>query len=487
MSKKLKSIIIGLVVLLLLGGVVALLMLMPEKTDEDSSIGSSSEMESFELYSIKEKGDIKSVQITNEKGSYEISRVGEDKYAINEYDGLLQLDADYASVISSVMGMTSFNKIEEDSTNAKDFGLDNPVATVKVVTKDKEYEVSYGINSPDGVYTYTQIKGDDAIYAMSASSVAYAFKNQEQYLDKLILEAFNKEDPDSIPTIKSMNIYREDLIAPIKVVELTGSEKEEGSKTMANPYKMVSPIESAMSTNTSEKVIYNLFGLTAQEVIVGNPSEMILAEYGFDDKSPRAELKYNNSAITLIAGNAVTKEDGTASDTHYVYVPENKMIYTVLDASMEWLRVTPKQLISTIAHLVYIGDLSGLDFTVQGKEYKFDLKTVKDEEDRDVTTAKRDGKEVDIDNFKKLLQLAFDTPVDDIYLDEPVQGEPNVSITYRRTDGVVDVVSMYGISDRVAVLSVNGVQKYTARLAYVDKLQKEIQNLIDGNKVSVDW
>lgn len=486
MSKKVKSIIIGFIVLLLLGGAMAALLLMPEKKDTVDEGSSSSELESFKLYETV-KADIKSIEVTNESGSYIISRVGEDKYTNEEFDGLKQLDANYASVISSAVSLTSFNKVEENSSKAADFGLEKPLATVKVNTKDKTYVLSLGANSPDNIYTYVMVEGDDAIYAISASSLAYAFASKESYLDPLILEAFNKEDPEAIPTIKGMDIYRKDLETPIKVAQLTAEEKEQANKALLNEYKMVSPIDSAMSTTKGEELIYNLFGLAGNQVIAGKPDEATLAKYGITDDSDRANLRYENNEITFILGDGITKPDSDIIDTHYVYVPENQMIYTVTDASMKWISAQPKELISTIAHLVYIGELSGLELVVEGETHKFDLKTVKDEEDRDVTTAKKDGKEVDIDNFKKLLQLAFDTPISDIYVGEPVAGEAIVSIRYIRTNGIVDEVSMYRVSDRTAVLAVNGVQKYTARLAYVDKLKKEIQNLLDGNPVTVDW
>ncbi len=491
MSKKLKTVVIGFGILILLAGAMIALMYLPQDSTANSEASSSSEIEPFVLCSIPRE-EITKVIVTNETGSYEINRIGEDRYGISEYEGLFQLLENYSMAIYSASEVTSVNKVSENSDNAADFGLDKPKAKVSVVSKGKTIELSFGINSPDGMYTYVQVKGDNAIYATSASTVSFAFEAKEYYLDRVIIEPFNKEDPKTIPTINSFEVYREDLKKPIKVIALTDKEKEEVKNTAPAPYKMVSPIESSMATTPSEKAIFNLFGLTAKEVVMANPTEADLKKYGFTDTSPRAELSYNTNKLTLIAGKGIDSnednDDSTkAFDLHYVYVPQNKIIYKVDTESITWLKVTPRQLISSIAYLVYIGDLDGLDFTVKGKEYKFDLKTVKDKDDRDETTVKRDGKDVDVDNFKKLIQLAFDTPVADIYEGEPITSTPIVSMKYRLSSGKTDIVTIYKLSERMAVLAVNGVQKYTARLAYVDKLEKEIQNLINGKAVTTDW
>lgn len=484
MSKKVKMLVVtGVAMLVLIGAFVALKFLLPEKEEEPNDLYSG------ELHYIfnEKDNEIETITVDYQGDHYVIEELSEGKYGIAEIEDCTSSDINFRSMIYSSKSLATYNKVDGTNVNLADYGLDKPQSKVTFAFKDgKTYTLLFGnINSSQSGY-YCMLEGGSDIYVLQTQTTDYYMKTESEYVDLTVVTAFDTSDETAYPVFSYFDISRKDLDQNIYIRPMTAAEKKSDMEVTAI-MKMTTPIDAMVRNDAVQECLYGFFGLTAKSCADFRLTEDRMAEFGFDDPVATLHTKYDNSEVTLMVGDYANEEK-----TQY-YLHSSKqpsVVYVVDGADVSWLKVTASDLVSPVAVQPYIKDLAKITVRLkQGKEYVFALSHETDDNDKSITSVTCNGEAVDTNNFKRYLQLLMYTSGEDIYEGDPVDASNEMLyIEYEYNNGAEgDIVKILKNTARYGVMEVNGKQNFTARLAYVDKLQTELDNLLAGIDVDTEW
>ncbi len=490
MTSKVKTLIIGAVVVVLLVAVLVVLKVTEPKKQDEGTSSSSSDISQDAL--IDEKLDnYKSIKVKNSSSEYSIKSVeiqGADgekdyKYVINELEKYTQKESSVTSLVSNVNKLYSSSKIEDKVEDLSKYGLDKPSSVVTYETVDKTYTINVGSEAPDGSF-YTMIDGDEALYTIDSSIANLFNSNYVDFLDTTLIPAETETLEDGTtqtPKITSFELERSDLPAKIKLLPNDNTEQ----LAYSSIYKMVSPIESDINYQIDSEYMAKIFGMSASKVEAIYDSSKA-SEYGFDKPTAKFTVQYSGKTKTITVGNKAE------SGEYRVLVDNNGLVYNASEETLVFMTVTADDMISGLAIVPSITDVKTVNVMLDGKTYKYDLtnEKVKDEdsgeESLQTTKVVYDGKELDLDIFRKYYQLLLSASVEKINYDN-TKGDLVASIEYLYTDGGSDKIELYQAENRRMIVAINGEAKYEGRIAYYDKLVKETQNLLSGKAVDTDW
>ncbi len=474
MNKKKKTLLIGAVVLVLLIGAMLALLFTQPKDDADTSSALSAEEEDVYLYQ-EEENSLKSLQVTNETGTYSLEQVGEQKWGITALDDYKTDSEAYTDTAERYTQLAAKQKLLDKVTDKAKYGLDNPSGTgVATFNNGTTHTVTVGDMTPDEAGYYAMVDGDEALYIITVANAQKLQQSQLAYLNMTIIEGYDTEDSEAIPTIEGMTIERKDLDYKV-VMEKAQQTGDDETQMYVSTLQMVSPVECDLdSQHADEEIILPLFGLTAEEAVALD-AEAVKSQYGFDDPTATIVLQYDGRTATMTFGSKADDE------SYYMMFNENNVIYRVKTESVAALTVDPNTLVSSLGILPYIDDVKTVTVEFEDKTYVYEL-TGEDDELK-ITL---DGKNIDTDNFKQLYQLILNPSLEAIYTGT-VTSDPVVSVTYEYRAGGSDTIELYDDGGRQMIFALNGQANRSGRSAYLDKLERELQNLIDGKDVDTTW
>lgn len=496
MSKKVRSIVIGLIVVVALVAVLVVLKLNPPKPEETAQSSSATESTAVKLID-EEPANFVSLKVKNEKDEYTISSQGENLWGIKEIMDFPQETAMYSTAIAAVYSVTANDTVEANCADLDKFGLKTPQLTFEATfTGDKKYNIDVGNLSSDGSTRYACISGKNDVYGLSSSAFSGLFISRYDYILKEVIPAFDQQNPDSIPQMEYYSVINPNLKEPI-VLE---KENTEGlSENAIAPYSMTmtKPVKSLINETQAQKFILGNFGLTAREIVKVNPTAAELTEYGFDKPTSELSMKYNaTSSVKITTGKGIECTHAPEEDleghihkivSYYAMKDGVDLVYVLDVEKMPWFALENKSLISTIAVLPHVLDIDTIDVTVEGKKHTLDFIDGSDPTDSDLLTTKFDGKLVSAEYSKQYLQLLYMTVIQDINFDKSTTKTADATIEYKYKNGKGDKIEFFVLDDLSCILSVNGNMAFTARAAMVDKLAKETQNLLQNKEVDMDW
>lgn len=474
MNKKKKALLVGGIVLVLLVGVMlALLFTQPQDDTNISPIPPAAE-ENVYLYQ-EEENSLKSLQVTNETGTYSLEQLGEQRWSIKDLEDY-KTDTDaYTDTVKCYTQLAAKQKLLDKVTDKAKYGLDSPTGTgVITFKKGITHTVIVGDMTPDETGYYSMVDDDEALYIISVADAQKLQQSQLAYLNMTIIEGYDAKETETVSTIEKMTIERKDLDYKV-VMEKAQQVEDEETRLHASTLQMVSPVVcDCDAQHTDEEIILPLFGLTAEEVVALN-AETVKSQYGFDDPTAAIVLQYDGNTATMTFGSKADDE------SYYMMFNENNVIYRVKTEKVAALTVDPNSLISRLGILPYIGSVKTMTIGFKDKTYIYELSGEDDE-----LKIILDGKEIDTNNFRQLYQLILNPGLEAIYTGT-VTDEPAISITYEYRAGGSDIIELYDVGGRQMVYALNGQANRSGRSAYLDKLEQELQNLIDGKEVNTDW
>ncbi|HIS70082.1 MAG TPA: DUF4340 domain-containing protein [Candidatus Gallacutalibacter stercoravium] len=492
MNKKLRGIIIGCVAVVVLVAALIVLSNLPADSSETASEDAAASTAAIYLND-KQAANVRKVEVTNETGSYVVNVTEESEYTIDGLDNAPLSDTSMQSFLSDIGSINAKALIDEEGTDLNQYGLGQPRATVTVTYSDgSSNEVRIGNDAPASEGVYCMVDDDPKVYLFLTSKVDDLLLGALDMVDKTITNTGVVEPEES--TTSSGDDENANLTTLVKLT-LGGTSREEPivvePSTHPNSYSLydiTSPNHRVTNSDATGPLLTNLFGLTAEEVITVNPTQEELEQYGLADPYSTAEAIYPSETISLICS---APQDG------YVYVMnrDKNVIYRMADeiidtssetrfSSLSWINAQYSDLLSHLVTTPYIGDLKSLTVSTADQSYTFDLSTVKDENDTDVTTAKYQGEELDIDIFKDFYQVVIAASNEGM-LDEEVEGEPVLTYRFEYTEGRdEDVVEFYSTSNLRALIKLNGDGGTYCYQSYVDKAIADIQRLLNGEEIT---
>ena len=331
-------------------------------------------------------------------------------------DETFPVDEDAISTLLEVFQSFGVSFIIEEVEDYGQYGLDDPVCTIRLTTGDASYEIQLGDFSTMDSQRYVSI-GDGNVYLV-----------QEDPLDAIGVALSDLIANDSLPYVETadqISIQGEDSL------QITWQEESASYREEDHYFVTVDGEAQPLDTGLVEDFLYTLSSLDLTGYMTYNAGEDDLAAYGLDDPERTITLDYttqdedgNETAhtVSLAVSHAPAERwddtqagDGTETDgeeevTAYARVDDSPIIYKItteeyralMDASYDTLR--HKEILP-----VDLENVSQVDVTLDGTSY--------------TVTASGQGEEpTGQEEISFTLHLSL-------------EGEPTVSIQFYRYDG----------------------------------------------------
>lgn len=187
MKKKLW--ILGIVAIVLLGAIIVwrVVVQLPDK-DNNSQTNISATDEKINLVNLN-LDKVNEIEINNDskfKIQVSHSENGETTYTIPELDKSKKLSTLNAeSTVRVLSSLSAMKKVLDKSDKLDDFGLQKPLAVVKIISEDGTQNVlNLGKKAPLGEGVYVKKEGEDAIYLISAQNANKFTGDVNSYVDQ---------------------------------------------------------------------------------------------------------------------------------------------------------------------------------------------------------------------------------------------------------------------------------------------------------------
>jgi hypothetical protein len=497
MSKKVKAIVWGAVAILILSAaVVVLVMLQKDEPDAEDQLISSLNESLIPLVN-EDTYDLESAYISNQENDYTIELVGEEIWRIRElmdYDNLEYL---YLQTLSQCANINATEIIEENCSDLSKFGFNDPILTLKLkYVNGHEYNLTVGAYSSDGNVQYVTKDGGNTVYSLPGTALTNLYLSKYEYIDKTVIKDLdtNEDGEDVQVQLNRIAINHTGLESPI-VIEQIPDEEWNSNSMLAYNLRMVQPGVSDISQGVFEEKILPALGMDATAIILDNPDEAALKEFGFDEPTSTFEVDYDDTYSIKITVGAKTRgpsyadDSGNVSETdcYYVMREGSKQIFVVPAEALTWLDITADELVSPAVILPYIADVETITVEFDGQKNVLAFTLGEDKTDMTALTAAFNGSAVEADYAKRYMQLllyisaqGFSDPVE-------ADSKPEMTITYRYRDGTDDVIRLYVSKDLVTTIELNGKSYFRGRSAYIDKVIKETAHLAANQQVDFDW
>lgn len=498
LGKKPRTLIIGLIVLLLLGGALVYLLLTPA----DKNAASSSEATSSETATIlgKTEADIKSVEVSNENGSYTITKAGED-YTIASYlaPGATEVKtlgaAKFsttliAASVSSLTTMTSGGTVEDGTKNPALYGLDKPAATLKINFNDgTSRALEVGKEAPDNINYYVLDKQANQVVLIANTSMAISKNAKEVYADKALFPTAESVMPKSsdtssnaqaIPTVKQFTfggtLRPEPVVLDPKPADETGNPK---AALTDSGFRVVSPQNRIASLTPVNKIQQVMWGITASSTYAVAPTPEQLAETGLAEP-------YSTMKVVYEGGQAELKLGKKTAEGYYCQTSLSDAIFVVAKDNVPWAEYTAFDFYDKFTIIPNIKDVSALTIEVNGKAYRFEVGH--DKSDDTVIYVKQGGQDVNDEAFRSLYRLCISAAGEYPLTEQPTTpAVMKFTYEYVDTSRKADVLEFKTLNERQLGLIVNGEGDFAIRSLYLDKVVASIDPVLKGEKIETEW
>ncbi len=518
LSKTTRTVIIAAAVLLVLGVVCMLLYFTKPAGEAESGSSGSSETSSDTSVVItdKEGDNVQSLSISNEKGDFTFNRL-EKMVTSTDSDGNVTAETEYywlsdqmgdltpnstliSAMMNSLAGLTAKNTVEESAEDLDKYGLENPLSTVKIKFDDgSEKTLLFGIENPAATnLVYFREEGGNTVYQASSYSVNKAFNSINDFVALTLTEGYNTQNPQELDYLI---IERKDLDEPVEIRYMYDMDEiqqdEDSVVTTFNSHRMVTPITCEVETNAGQTICYGIYGLTAVSCVSIESNEELLKATGLDDPYCRITFKYGGKRRVLLLGDPIiTSTDTEDEDTptltsitgYYGMIEGQPGIYSFSASSVPWYTFKVQDIMSRRPISPYIYTVDTLSIVTPDGEYNFKVTG-----DADNHSFKYGDTELDDDNFKAFYQHLIASIGEELFISEESY-DPYITVkfTYRDEYEEIygrkqDVLEFYQSDDRKNIISVNGSVLFKVRQIYTERLLSNLDALLNGGEVEVNW
>ncbi|MBQ4166240.1 MAG: hypothetical protein IJD85_07960, partial [Oscillospiraceae bacterium] len=347
---------------------------------------------------------------------------------------------------------------------------------------------------------YCRTDGSSDVYMISYYSVGDVYYGITDFVDMSITEAYSTDDPQELDYFI---IERKDLEEPIEisymydVQEESEKDTDEILVTTFNSHRITTPFVAEVDSVKGQTVCYGLYGLSASYCISVDPDEALLAETGLDDPHCKLTFKYGGNRYVLLFGNKLINvtesEDESTPDLetvvgYYGMVEGSDIIYAFATDSVPWYDITVEDIVSRRPVSPYIYTCDSVVVTTPERVYEFKING-----DASENSFTLDGVELDNYKFKELYQHLIAAVGEEIYrVDGDYEPFITVQLNYREKyhyfyGGASDKIEYYKSDDRKNIVRVNGEVLFKVRQVYTERLLENIEALISGGDLELNW
>ena len=474
-KKMLIAIVIAIVVL---GGLLLVLFLTEPKDDGNSpSSTTTAEVIASKLLYEKAPDSVTRLKVKNEKGTFEIERTSSG-LTVKGLEGKTLYDAYVATLVERASSLVSQQVIEENASDLSKYGLKNPKTRIEVTFKNGDKKtLLLGDDIPLSQYeaVYFCFEGEKTVHAVSKSPLTvFLGISKENLLSPVVTKTPNRDANGKLPIVREMTIERKDFPYTITMVY---DEKE--------AFVLTSPVDLKL-TETIKYILPNgLYGISAISAVRYPVSETDLETAGL--KEPFATITMNSDAgkEKIFVGNKAVSANGTES---YFVMAEGKedIIYSVSADVLPWIKIDVGDIAVSYVYKA-VADTT-TDITIKTRNINETVKKsgkVSSEE----FEATRNGKEMPVNEFKSLFEYLFKFRFERITADQSLIGglTPYATITVKSEGNVTETLEFYDVGNKESVVTYNGKVSYICRTSYIEVLEKNIENLDNGESLVMTW
>lgn len=450
-KKLIRNLIIGVLVIVLLAGLLVWVYKMPSKT-ETTDTANSNYNDVTETISVLElkKEDVKSVTVENEYGKYTILNKGDDKYELQNSNGL-----PYSSALMSANFLSFINISAQKDVTGEDVGFSQSAKAIVTMNDGSEKTIILG-NEVIGQNQYF-LQYDNKQYAV-LSYISTAFLSTPDDFRETSLVTLT-------PKLKTLEIKKN---GKDYVTVKTATEEESKIIDVGVNYILTYPQRMAADEDKIN-VLLQFLGDSGYTVSVES----------FADNNIANKQKYN------IGKKSVTFNDGEENITlHFGDKDENGNVYTVLNNEKYIFTMksdlfdiiddyTPDVLMNKMAHLVLITKINQVVFEGNGQKYTLDISGKEDN-----YTYKINGKKIEEDVFKKVYQEIIGITVDKMVDKTVTGGKAEYTVTFRYLDKSKVTYSYVSYDSRNYVLQKDGTGEKILLKKRLPTAMENIKNLL---------
>lgn len=490
MKKTTKTIIAAVIVVAALVGILVAVKFMPEVSDGDDDSSSSEIIEEYTLVN-HVPADIDKIEVENESGTFTIlsytptvettdedGNVSESteatEYTLVGYEDMELMTGAPDAIASDASSIVSTQKVN-DGSNKKDFGLENPRATVKTTFKSGEVATVYvGNDASADLGTYIMADGYTDIYIVESDAVDSFLYTAMDIISTDIGSAADTEEN----AVFSKMVFGGRLFGGDVVLEQSPYE------AYSESYVITAPDSTIANEETVSYMVNAVRSLSADKVIYIGADDEKLKEYGLDDPYATVDAEYPDVKVSYKASEP--DDDGN------VYLLNDGIIYQLSKDALPWVTTTYDQMLPSTVLSPKLSGVSKITVDTGDKKYEFSVS-------RETTTAHSSDSDTDIETTETTIKYGDKT------LDEgsfnifyqnltsakragsgeiPSDRKAVLTVTYEFTDSTTASAVYYEAENRKCPVLINGTIESTAYESYVTAILSDVEKVANGETIS---
>ncbi len=293
---------------------------------------------------------VRSIEIHG-KTAVTITRRG-DTYSVRELNAEVTSQSACEAAFSNAATLLAEGVAAEGVTDFADFGLDDPLSTVRITFADTTLDLEIGSLAPASQHYYVRVDGGDTVYLMRKLIVDMYSAGISAYRD---ISGF---------AVDASGLARFTLETNGELFSMQHFDKTGGS--VFTPWHIDQPAAANTNGEKAEAIVAGLEGISLSSFVKTARDK---AEFGLDAPWRRLELAYAD-------GDTFAMELGAqdSAGNYYACFDGSNDVYLVSQESVSFLDgVSQEKLISEFANIVALGSVDGLTVEMDGRSAAFTI------------------------------------------------------------------------------------------------------------------
>jgi hypothetical protein len=255
--------------------------------------------------------------------------------------------------------------IEKDSTNLKQYGLDNPAIVLTVTSSGgKSSIIDLGNTTPGGDGSYVKMDGSSDVYMTADTTLSGAFSSAATYYVNTTIASL---DSTKLAGLTSITFGGASRSAPIVLNEENSSTSTASTSSGSVPtYEMSSPRNYSLDVDKISTLTTALESLSASSVLSLDVSATNLAKYGLKNPEYTFGFTYNGQKTVIDVG---TPYDDSGTPYLPIVVEGMPAIYSIAQSDMSFYNWQMQDMCSTMLFAEYIDTVKSVTVTSGSESY----------------------------------------------------------------------------------------------------------------------
>ena len=468
-----KLILVAAAVVAVLATVAVVLLLNPTEMVEDSEVS----------FKAADALDVIRVFITNQAGTLDIAFTGEG-YRVDDIPADVVDVKKLIDLLSTCSTVYALRTVASAPQDLDAYGLAEPAAWVEIIYAD-ESALTLLIGDEERVTgdTYFSVKGDPAVYLMTAERSAGFLLPKKAYVEAQVTPELVLSSP--LSALLDVTFVGGRLAEPI-TVEAVATRDPDVVRAAISFGAATHIVRSTgiyeLDQTYAVEMMGPLLGITAYDIVAYGLTPREIMAFGFNRPTIQVAFDLKNGIDVEVQHYvlAVLAKDGafymTCNDRGVIYaVPEPAFL------QIEYSKLAVRWFLSP-----FLMDVRAIELTTEGKDHNFVITGETNAE----TQVTYNGKEMDVGRFRTLYGLLTSAAHDGRLLEDiEVEGAPLLRLTYHYVDKEKqpDTMELYLGDTRRVYVRVNGVTELAMKETYLVHVQDALSILGTDDPIETDW